>query len=575
MLFYALFSDKCKAKERIIHMKRLSSLLLAGMLLLTSACGARPPVESQGGSPESTPVQTVSAATSGVVEELRIGTTAAIDGTNVMTENGIFGKLNYNAVVTAPFVVTDENGEVQPFFMTNWTISEDGNSITAAFATDQGITWHDGEQVTMDDVVFTFQYLIGRKSSYCSGLVGVEAVDDTTAVLTLTDGKAFTMLNSMANFVTLRPEHVWSQVEGEYGEYTGEGAAVGCGPYRLAGVDQEAQTMTLEAVGDTYMGQELTVQSLTVRTYDSHDALVMALRNGEVDAMYDYSNSLDATMAPSLLGVEGLDPGMSDNPGNFELIFGFNRQPTDDWSFRKAVSEALDYELLATTIGGEDGEIPGVGIIAPPNKGFDASLPKLEQNVEQAKARLEEAGYLDLDGDGWRELPDGSQMSVLITPQYNKTRQALYLRIVEIIQQNLKDIGVRAIPDEASIRNSDVAAQIRKEGQYELFIGYVSPGVAMYDTAFFHIIGGNERGTCRIPEFVTAYEDKLNAGSYEAYKEAIGRLQKVSAEEVTGLALCWDKAYFPYRTDRYEGWTNFPGWGVINYQTWFALQPIV
>ena len=185
------------------------------------------------------------------------------------------------------------------------------------------------------------------------------------------DGKAFTMLNSMANFVTLRPEHVWSKVEGEYAEYTGEDAAIGCGPYKLTGVDEEAQSMTLEAVSDTDMGQELTVRKLTVRTYDSHDALVMALRSGEVDAMYDYSNSLNATMVDSITGVEGLDPGMSDNPGNYQLVFGFNEQPTDDLIFRKAVRAALDYELLRVTIGGEDGQIPHAGIVAPPNKGFD------------------------------------------------------------------------------------------------------------------------------------------------------------------------------------------------------------
>lgn len=135
--------------------------------------------------------------------------------------------------------------------------------------------------------------------------------------------------------------------------------------------------MTLEAVSDTYMGQELTVRKLTVRTYDSHDALVMALRSGEVDAMYDYSNSLNATMVDSITGVEGLDPGMSDNPGNYQLVFGFNEQPTDDLIFRKAVRAALDYELLRVTIGGEDGQIPHAGIVAPPNKGFDGSLPEL------------------------------------------------------------------------------------------------------------------------------------------------------------------------------------------------------
>lgn len=556
-------------------MKRLASLLLAGVLLLTAACSSQAPTETQTGVDETDPAQTQAA--SSVVEELRIGTTASIDGTNVMTENGIFGKLNYNAVVTAPFVVTDENGEVQPYFMTDWTLSEDMNTITASFATDQGITWHDGEPVTMDDVVFTFQYLIDRQSSYCSGLVGVEAVDDTTAVLTLTDGKGFTMLNSMANFVTLRPEHVWSKVEGEYAEYTGEDAAIGCGPYRLTDVDQEAQIMTLEAVGDTYMGQELTVQKLVVRTYDSHDALVMALRNGEVDAMYDYSNSLNATMVDSITGIEDLDPGMSDNPGNYQLVFGFNKQPTDDLIFRQAVRAALDYELLRVTIGGENGQIPHTGIIAPPNKGFDDSLPQLEQDVDEANALLDQGGYLDVNGDGWREMPDGSEMNVLITPQYNQTRQALYLRIAEVLQANLAEVGVQTTLDDESVRNSDHATEVRKQGTYELYIGYTSPGVAMYDTAFMYMIGNNGNnpwGTCLIPEFVSAYEAKKTAGSYEAYNAAVEELQAIADEQVVGLALCWDKAYFPYGTDKYEGWTNFPGWGVINYQTWTSLRPI-
>mgnify|MGYP002791782466 FL=1 len=558
-------------------MKRLASLLLASALALTAAgcAGQNPAASTQSGPPEAVESGKSSVA---YVEELRIGTTAAIDGANVMTENGIFGKLNYNAVVTAPFVVTDENGKVQPFFMTGWELSGDLNTITATFATDQGLTWHDGEPVTMDDVVFTFQYLIDRKSSYCSGLTGVEAVNETTATLTLTDGKAFTMLNSMANFVTLRPEHVWSKVEGEYAEYTGEDAAIGCGPYKLTGVDEEAQSMTLEAVSDTYMGQELTVRKLTVRTYDSHDALVMALRSGEVDAMYDYSNSLNATMVDSITGVEGLDPGMSDNPGNYQLVFGFNEQPTDDLIFRKAVRAALDYELLRVTIGGEDGQIPHAGIVAPPNKGFDGSLPELAQDVDGANALLDEGGYVDADGDGWRDMPDGSELNVLITPQYNKTRQALYLRIAEVLKTNLEAVGVQTTMDEESVRNSDHATEVRKQGTYELYIGYTSPGVAMYDTAFMYMIGDNDNnrwGTCLLPEFVAAYEAKKTAGSYEAYNAAMKELQALADEQVVGLALCWDKAYFPYRTDHYEGWTNFPGWGVINYKTWFSTRPAV
>lgn len=304
-----------------------------------------------------------SAETGAPVEVLRIGTTAAIDGLNVFTESGIFGKLNYNAICTAPFVVTDANGVVQPFVMTSWEMSEDLNTMTATFATDQGILWHDGEPFTIDDVAFTFNYLISRKSGYMPGLTSVEILNDTTMQLNFTEGKAFTAINSMANFVTVRPEHIWSKVEGEYSEYQGEDARIGCGPYKVTEVDEAAQILTLEAAADTYMGKEITVRKLVVRTYDSADALVMALRTGEVDAMYNYSNSLNPTMAASITGIEDLDPGMSNNPGNYQLVFGFNKQPTDDLAFRKAVRAALDYELLRVTIGGEDGEIAGTGIV--------------------------------------------------------------------------------------------------------------------------------------------------------------------------------------------------------------------
>ena len=556
-------------------MKRLASFLLASALALTAAgcAGQNPAASTQSGPPEAVESGKSSVA---YVEELRIGTTAAIDGANVMTENGIFGKLNYNAVVTAPFVVTDENGKVQPFFMTGWELSGDLNTITATFATDQGLTWHDGEPVTMDDVVFTFQYLIDRKSSYCSGLTGVEAVNETTATLTLTDGKAFTMLNSMANFVTLRPEHVWSKVEGEYAEYTGEDAAIGCGPYKLTGVDEEAQSMTLEAVSDTYMGQELTVRKLTVRTYDSHDALVMALRSGEVDAMYDYSNPISPTMLPSISGVDGVDPGRGMNMGLFEILFGFHKQPTDDLEFRRAVRYALNYELLATTIGGEDGQVPGEGIISPAGIGYDDSLPKLVQDQEQAKAILEAAGYIDTDGDGWRERPDGTPMDVLVTPQYNATKAALYQRIAEIIVTNLGEVGVKCTLDEESIRNSDHEQQLRDDGAYEIYICYATQGVSFYKTPFLYMFNDDLSmwGTCDLEDFDQAYNDMLNAQGDEDYVAKVKELQRIASEEVIGIALCWDTAYYPYRTDKYEGWTNFPGWGVINCETWYNLHPI-
>ncbi len=75
-------------------------------------------------------------------------------------------------------------------------------------------------------------------------------------------------------------------------------------------------------------------------------------------------------------------------------------------------------------------------------------------------------------------------------------------------------------------------------------------------------------GTCDLEDFDQAYNDMLNAQGDEDYVAKVKELQRIASEEVIGIALCWDTAYYPYRTDKYEGWTNFPGWGVINCETW-------
>lgn len=555
--------------------KQVLSLLLAGALTLgLFGCSAQTPEES--GVPQSAPAQTEGTDSAGVVEELKIGICKEVTPRTLASESGSFGRMNYNAFCAGTWLVRDENNEMQPNLMTSWEILDKGSTIRATFATDQGITWHDGEPFTIDDVIFTVDLMNNKlKSGYLSKITGVEKVDDTTVDFQVADGAAYFTLGNSAVFVRMYPKHIWEGIEDPSG-YTGEDAVIGCGPYKLVQVDEEAQTMHYEAVGETYMGRALTVRSVTVRSYDSQDALVMALRTGEVDAMYDYSNPISPTMLPSISGVDGVDPGRGMNMGLFEILFGFQKQPTDDLEFRRAVRYALNYELLATTIGGEDGQVPGEGIISPAGIGYDDSLPKLVKDQEQAKAILEAAGYVDTDGDGWRERPDGTPMDVLVTPQYNATKAALYQRIAEIIVTNLGEVGVKCTLDEESIRNSDHEQQLRDDGAYEIYICYATQGVSFYKTPFLYMFNDDLSmwGTCDLEDFDQAYNDMLNAQGDEDYVAKVKELQRIASEEVIGIALCWDTAYYPYRTDKYEGWTNFPGWGVINCETWYNLHPI-
>ena len=120
--------------------KQALSLFLAGALALSLfGCSAQPAAES---APQSSPAETAGSSSAGVVEELHLGTTAANDTFTTFVESGAFGKMCYNSFVTAPFWQTGPNGEVEPFLVTDWTVSEDSTTITCDLALNQGITWH-------------------------------------------------------------------------------------------------------------------------------------------------------------------------------------------------------------------------------------------------------------------------------------------------------------------------------------------------------------------------------------------------------------------------------------------------
>ena len=557
-------------------MKKSISLLLAAALavsLFGCSGGGTQNTAPPAGTTVPSPVPEVSSA----VDELEIGICKEIEPRTMMSESGAFGRMNYNGFCAGTFLVKDAEGQIQPNLMSSWEIGKNGTELLATFATDQGITWHDGEPLTMDDIEFTVDFCkANTAASYLAEVDHVERVSDTQLRFYFSEPKAFYTLNTMAIFQRIFPKHIWENVD-DPAKYDGEAAAIGCGPYKLVQVDEDAQTLHYEAVGDTYMGRELAVRKVTVRSYGAQDALVMAVRNGEVDAMYDYSNPIEPTLAVTATGVEGVDNGMSQNLGNYMLLFGFNKQPTDDLTFRKAVYRALDYQLLATSIGGQDGEIPGAGLIPSLSIGFDASLPTTVRDLDESNSLLDEGGYLDVDGDGFREMPDGSKMDVLLSPTYNATRQTMFLRIAEIISANLADVGIRATLDDESVRNSDFNANLRKEGAYEIFLAYSTHGVGMFKTAYMYVIDegpGVQWGSCHEPEILEAYQDLMKAQDYDQYVSSVQALQKLNSKHVYGVGLCWDKSYFPYRTDKYEGWTDFPGWGVINCETWYDLHTV-
>lgn len=510
------------------------------------------------------------------VANLVVGTTAANNTFNMTTQKDAFGRMNYNGLTQGNYVYRDANGDLQPYFFESYEISEDGTVLD--FTWHKGAIWHDGQPVTDEDIIFTFEYQRDvKKVGGLSNLVNIEITGENAARLTFSEPDVYYYLNtSCNNTACMYAKHIWEGVE-DYSNYTGEDAAIGCGPYRLVSYDVDSQTSYYEAVPENAFLGEITVDAVTVQSYADQASLMMALANGEVDAYYTYASPIDATLIESFTGMDGLELGQSDFSGSYQMLFGCSRTPGDDVNFRQAIAYAIDYPTIAATTSGSYGKTPNRGVLNPACKGFDGSIAMLEYSPDTAGEMLDAAGYADADGDGWRDLPDGTAMDLAVVPQYSSNME-VRSRIGEIICTSLKAVGVNCHIDEEAISNSEVWEDKITREDYDISITFCTSGVAAYSTAFRYMLAelregdsGWHWGSYHSDALKDAFYAMTEAINDTQYLENVTRLQHMADEEMFAMTLAWQTAFFPYRTDRYEGWINYPSWGVIHAETWFTL----
>ena len=570
-------------------MKKAICLLLSCVLLLGlfASCGSQ-----SSGSTASTTAATAGAETTQEetaateaagkkhVENLVIGTTTANNTFNLVGQTDIFGRINYVNFCRANWVYEAADGSLQPFFFTSFEISEDGTTLDFTYPTTA--VWSDGEKVTWDDIDFTFRFLKDTaKNTSLVNLASVEQTGEGSGRVTFSGPDVYGWLSGTAMMQGVLPKHVWEKFEGsdEYKNYTEPDAAVGCGPYKLVSYDVDAQVSYYEAIPENDYHGEITVDSVTIKTYADQTAIMMALNAGEIDCYYAYSTPIDATLI-DLIADDAVDPGESIYAGEDQITFGMTRPAGSDYQFRLAVTKAMDWNLLTDVIGGGYGEVPRAGIIPPTCNGYLDGLPQFRQDTAEAEKILDEAGYKDVNGDGFREFPNGSEMKILIVPQYSKNMD-LRNRIAEVLIDNLKAVGVNAYVDQEIIVSSEIWESNIQAGNYDIAIGYTTAGIARHTSAFRYYVyepkPGTERsaswlwGTYTDPTFNETIWRMLSASSQEEYVSCIQWLQQEAADTLFGCALSWTSCFYPYRTDKYEGWYNRPSWGVVNDELWFTL----
>jgi len=353
---------------------------------------------------------------------------------------------------------------------TSWTTSPDGKTWT--YTIRSGVTWSDGVPLTASDVAYSFnrvmkgEYEQTNYGNYVTNIATVTATNPTTVVMvTKVPTPIMTHL-----LVPILPEHIWSKIsETAVKSYANDKNVVGAGPFLLA-EHSTGQFVRLVRNPHYYRG-EPKIDEVVFRVYKNSDAMVQALKKGEID----FADSLDFDVWQSLKGVQGITTFPSKYTGFDELAFNTGAALSDGTPIgngnpalkNKTVRQALNYAvdrktLLQKVIGGTGTE--GSSIIPP-------IYPKLHYNppspytFDPAKANqlLDQAGY-KRGADGMRTTPAGKPLTLRL---YARTESQNSQRMAPFIKGWLHDVG---IPVTVKVVSNDSLTEIIGQGTYDMFL---------------------------------------------------------------------------------------------------------
>lgn len=272
------------------------------------------------------------------------------------------------------------------------------DDTTWEFKLRSGVKFHDGSDLTADDVVATFNRVldpnVGSPRAFLYEMItNVEAVDELTVRFTLEYPFApFPAHLAHEGGSILSEESIQKDYEemakGETaGAYIGTNP-IGTGYFKL---EQWEPGDYLKLVrNDDYWGEKAKLDSVTFRVVD--EALT---RIAELEV--DNAHIIEPLNPSNMAQVENIAHASVYKRASLSLAYiGFNmeKEPFNDVRVRQAISHAIDKTQILEGIYEGTG-VPAVGPLAPDVWGYDPSVKPLEYDLEKAKSLLAEAGYAD------------------------------------------------------------------------------------------------------------------------------------------------------------------------------------
>lgn len=463
-----------------------------------------------------------------------------------------------------PLMTMAKDGKLEGLIVVRHEVSEDCTKWK--FYCDPDLYWSDGTEVTAEDAKFSielFAEVVPHARWLQETINKVFIAEDNALVLELK--RPYSRLDFDFATNNILPKHIWGKIEDPL-RHTSNDEMVGCGPFVIEKIDLNAGLIRFRK-NPYWKGYQPELDGIELHLYNNIDVLAFALERGKVDTYYKYASTYPYPNIERLKATEEFDFMEESHYGLRFLGFNLNKIPMSDNRFREAICYAIDYEeIIKLDILGY-GEIPNRGFIPPIMPAFKETA-ELEYDLEKAKNLLVEAGYIDRDGDGFREIPNAKEMklSILISMDY--------VRLAQLVQDYLKAAGI-----DAQLKTVDFNTWIsmKDKNNYDLVVSRTSPwGMFMHAnwaTGYFDARRTGEGVLHNVddPQFLKLCDDILSTKDEEKLIEYASHVQDYYARFLPAIALYWSRTVIPYQK-RFYGWSPNPLYGLYNIQNFLSLR---
>lgn len=315
----------------------------------------------------------------------------------------------------------------------------------------KGITWTDGKAFTAKDVVFTYEIAKDNELPYSpiwNWMKSVVAKDNYTVRFIFSDPHYAEWDRELYQRYII-PQHIWSKVPSKelITRTNANPVGTGCYFYHNAGPDRMVWVRNDKWWGNKVFGTPKPKYIVDLVNVSNNITLGMLMK-GEVDLSNNFIPGIEKVkQAVELETWYEKEPYML-SWNTAKVYMNTLRKPMDDPKFRRALAFAINQNTIVERVYG--------GLVLPANptglfgEGWLAYLDEdvvdeygFNYDPEKAGALLTAAGYVDVNGDGWREQPNGDPIKLEIIVPSGWTD---WMEAIRVIANNAQAVGINIVP---------------------------------------------------------------------------------------------------------------------------------